>query len=647
MPIINSDTTGASVITPSAGKTTLFTDTGLAYLKQSSGTIVPLGGSVSNVSVVTANGVSGSVANPTTAPAITLTLGAITPSSVSTSGNFTMTGLATDFLADFSNATISNRVMFQTSTVNGSTSLGSVPNGTSTSSDQTAYSSNTGLNASLISMGISNSNADIISGITGSGTYRPLQISTGGSVRATMTTAGLFGLGIVPAIADFEVGKNAATSIVQRSSTATASSSGNYALNRSRGTNAAPTAISIGDTIGVVAFAGYGTSYQNSANITSSATETFSGTVGGTKIAINTITQGGVVSTEKFAINGLGNVNLQATGADISNVSSQNGGQLAGFRNRIINGAMQIDDRSQGTAVTPTGSVYVIDRWLYGTTQASKITLQQVFDAPAGFYVSLKSLVAAQFTAAATDNFHAVQVIEQVNVVDLEFGLATAKPVTLSFWVKASTAGTYSGSLRNQPATRSYAFSFPVTTSWSKVSVTIPGDTTGTWAVPSATGTSLTFNLGSGSNYLTTANSWQAGNYLGVTGTSNFVGQANGSTFNFTGVQLELGSTATPYEMRTAGVEFLLCQRYFERLGYMRFDLYANTTGSDMFFPVALKVRKRSDAVTVFASSVTTSWTGVSYASSNKDFVNISSTGVGAGGDTNYSWLNCTVDAEL
>lgn len=647
MPIVNSDTTGASVITPSAGKTTLFTDTGLAYLKQSSGTIIPLGGSVSNVSVVTANGVSGSVATPTTTPAITLVLGNITPTSVSTSGNFTMSGLATDFIADFSNATISNRVMFQTSTVNGATSLGSVPNGTGTSSDQTAYSSNNGLNASLISMGISNTNADIISGITGTGTYRPLQISTGGSVRATLTTGGLLGLGIVPTVADLAVGKNAAVQIVQQSSTATAATSGNYALNRSRGTNASPTAISSGDTIGVISFAGYGTSYQNSANITTNATETFSGTVGGTKIAINTITQGGTVSTEKFAINGLGNVSLQATGADISNVSSQNGGQLAGFRNRIINGAMQIDDRSQGTAVTPTGSVYTIDRWLFGTTQSSKITLQQVFDAPPGFYVSLKALVAAQFTSAATDTFHSVQVIEQVNVVDLEFGLASAKPITLSFWVKASTAGTYSGSIRNSPATRSYCFSFSVSTSWAKVSISIPGDTTGTWSIPSITGTAVTFNLGSGSNYLTTANSWQTGNFLGVTGTSNFVGQANGSTFNFTGVQLEVGTVASPYEMRTAGVEFLLCQRYFERIGYMRVDMYANALNSDMFFPIVLKVRKRSDAVTIFATSVTTSWTGVSYSGSNKDFVNISATGVAATGDTYYSWLNCTVDVEL
>ena len=247
---------------------------------------------------------------------------------------------------------------------------------------------------------------------------------------------------------------------------------------------------------------------------------------------------------------------------------SMNGGALSpqtGFKNRIINGGMTIDQRNAGASVTPSGvAQFTVDRFVYIGTQVSKMTLQQVSDAPAGFNNSLKLTVASAATPSASDQFRFSQPIEGFNVADLGWGTANAQAATVSFKAKASLAGSYSVALWNGANGRSYVTTVSLTTAWASYSFTVPGDTTGTWGTGNGVGIELIFDVGGGSNWVTpTANAWQASNYFKASGSVSLVSNA-AATLNITGVQLEKGSVATPFEFRSIGQELALCQRYFE-----------------------------------------------------------------------------------
>jgi hypothetical protein len=254
--------------------------------------------------------------------------------------------------------------------------------------------------------------------------------------------------------------------------------------------------------------------------------------------------------------------------ADLGNVYDD--GALSN-RNRIINGAMVISQRNGGTAVTPTATAYTLDRYRLYVNTASKLTIQQVTDAPAGFTHSAKITVAASYTPAANEQFFYGTAFEAANVGDLGFGTASAQTTTLSFWVKSSVTGTYSFSWTNDANDRSYVgtFSILAANTWEKKTATIAGDTTGTWT---NTGNSrhsfLQIGLGAGSDFDGTAGVWQAGNLRQTSGSVDFVAQSNGATFYLTGIQLEIGDTSTPFEHRSYGDELLRCQRYFQKYNY-------------------------------------------------------------------------------
>jgi hypothetical protein len=234
-------------------------------------------------------------------------------------------------------------------------------------------------------------------------------------------------------------------------------------------------------------------------------------------------------------------------------------------RNKIINGAMVIDQRNAGAAVTPTGSAYLLDRWAASLSQASKLTFEQSTDAPVGFKNSLKITVASSFSPAAGDFFNIAQVVEGNNVADLEWGTADALTATVSFYAKVSVAGSYAVTVWSGNGDRNYTTDVALTTSWAKYSIVVAGLTSGT--VDAGTGAALrvAFDFGSGSDFQTTAGSWQTGNYdINTTSSTKFVSQSSGATFYLTGVQLEVGDTATPFEHRPYGQELALCQRYFQ-----------------------------------------------------------------------------------
>ena len=260
-----------------------------------------------------------------------------------------------------------------------------------------------------------------------------------------------------------------------------------------------------------------------------------------------------------------GNLAITGTVSSGSNYISP----YTGMKNRIINGAMMIDQRNAGASVTPASGDYTVDRWQAIASQASKYSVQQNAGSvtpPSGYknYLGITSL--SSYAVTATDSFHLRQPIEGLNVADLGWGSASAATVTLSFWVRSSLTGTFGGALYNSAANRTYVFSYTINSAntWEQKSVTIAGDTSGTWLTSNGIGIYVQFSLGMGSTYSGAAGSWSSTLYLSVTGAQSVVG-TNGATFYITGVQLELGTVATPFESRLYGHELALCQRYYAK----------------------------------------------------------------------------------
>ena len=278
-----------------------------------------------------------------------------------------------------------------------------------------------------------------------------------------------------------------------------------------------------------------------------------------------------------------GNINIQSGGSTVMSVTSsgvavtgsfsQNGAVYStqpSFRNLIINGDMRIDQRNSGASVTPVTNQYTLDRFQFNITQTSKLTAQQNAGAitpPTGFtnYLGITSTSAYSITAG--DTFVVRQKIEGNNIAHLGWGTANAKTVTLSFWVRSSLTGTFGGSLKNA-SSDAYPFSYSISSAntWEQKSITIPGSTSGTWATDNTTGMFVQFGLGAGSTFSATAGVWNTSNSNSATGATSVVG-TSGATFYITGVQLEVGTTATDFENLPYDVELARCQRYFQSFG--------------------------------------------------------------------------------
>jgi hypothetical protein len=300
--------------------------------------------------------------------------------------------------------------------------------------------------------------------------------------------------------------------------------------------------------------------------------------------------------------------------ASVNGTAAWSAASSFGFKNRIINGGMVIDQRNAGASVSISSgapaAVYTVDRWQIYASQNSKFTIQQNAGSvtpPAGYSSYLGATSSSAYTLSATDQFFIAQYIEGYNIADFGFGAAGAQSVTLSFWVRSSLTGAFGGCVSNGALSRNYPFGFTINAAntWEQKTVTVAGDTSGTWVSNNASGMRVEFSLGTGSTYQGTANAWTSTLYLSApTGATNMV-STNGATFYITGVQLEKGSTATSFDFRSYGTELILCQRYCQVFGsgagtYENFGMgmTTSTTNSNVFFPYVVSMRTQPTVTT-------------------------------------------------
>jgi hypothetical protein len=349
-------------------------------------------------------------------------------------------------------------------------------------------------------------------------------------------------------------------------------------------------------------------------------------------------------------------------------------GVSQGFKNRIINGAMTIDQRNAGASVTisnTAANTYTLDRWYAYGNVASKFSVQQdagTVTPPAGFtdYFGVTSLAAT--TVGAGDQYIIGQPIEGFNVADLNWGTANAKTVTLSFWVRSSLTGTFGGVFQNSAANRNYPFSFTISSAntWEQKSITVAGDTTGTWLGTNGVGIRLIFSLGTGSTYSATAGVWTGSSFItSSTGATSVVG-TNGATFYITGVQLEVGSTATSFDYLDYGRSLIQCQRYYEKsyavetalgtgLASGWFGFVTSSTGTEVTPQLTFRTTKRSAPVMTVYNAVSGA-SGAVYRTSDAASISLSldrigTNSVGNGflgsGSTNIYYYHWAASAEL
>ena len=304
--------------------------------------------------------------------------------------------------------------------------------------------------------------------------------------------------------------------------------------------------------------------------LTTGVTGTLPVANGGTGVTTSTGTGNNVLSSGATLANA--SITTSSTGLTFSDSSIQTAAASPYvLKNRIINGDMRIDQRNAGASVTNTASLtYTLDRWQYYASQASKFTTQQnqgSVTPPTGFTNYLGITSSSAYTVGAGDYFILQQCIEGYNSSDLNWGTANAKTVTLSFLAYSSLTGTFGGAVRAYNGAYSYPFTYsiPVANTWTQISITVAGPTSGTFVTTNGGNICVCFGLGVGSTYNGTAGSWSANTYFSATGATSVVG-TNGATWYVTGVQLEIGTSATPFERRLYNQELANCQRYYYKM---------------------------------------------------------------------------------
>jgi len=347
-----------------------------------------------------------------------------------------------------------------------------------------------------------------------------------------------------------------------------------------------------------------------------------------------------------------GNFNGNMTGTFTGSIANISG------RNIIINGAMEIDQRKEGVSLSiAADQLMSLDRWRTRRNGTGNYSIIRSTEVPAGFLNSvLLTVTTADASIATTDYYALTQRIEGTNIRGLDFGLSTAKSLTVSFWVRASITGNYSFGLTNAAATRGFPAQYTINSAntWEYKTITILGETTGTWVTTISNAAELWWGLGIGTTYTEPATgAWSSvSNTLGTDSSVNWI-STNAATFHITGVQLEVGTVATPFDRRPFAVELELCQRYYEK-SYNIGVMTGSSTALGVSTAVAIsttsthgashsfKVRKRTTpTISIFGHTGTVAvWSDPAAANTaaatannacETGFSNVTSTGLTAG----------------
>ena len=287
-------------------------------------------------------------------------------------------------------------------------------------------------------------------------------------------------------------------------------------------------------------------------------------------------------------------------------------------KNRIINGAMEIDQRNAGASVSVNGNdIYTLDRFKGWANGGGVFSVQQSSTAPTGFNRSaVLTVTTADASVAAGDNYRWAQDIEGYNVSDLSYGSSGAKTVTVSFWVRSNLTGTYGGALYSVPSGVSYVYQYTINSAdtWEQKTITITGNTVNTLNTTNGNGLRVFFDLGSGSNYQNATGSWVSGEKFSTSGNANWIGTLSNNLY-ITGVQLEVGSTATEFERRPYGLELALCQRYYYRVesatnGNGQFFMGMNYDSSTFYGILPLPVPMRANPTLTTGGTFRVNWPG-------------------------------------
>jgi len=318
-------------------------------------------------------------------------------------------------------------------------------------------------------------------------------------------------------------------------------------------------------------------------------------------------------------------------------------------RNLIINGAMQVWQRGTGSTAVGSTNTYHADRWLAREDSDGSLTTEQSTDAPANFKYSNKvTVTSADTSIGAAQKCYFSQRVEGTVFDSLGFGTSAAKTTTLSFYVKSSLTGTFSGSLTNDNNNRSYPYEYTISSAntWERKSVTFPGDTTGTWDTGSSDWLELYWDLGIGSNFEGSAGAWVAAQDFGTSGSTKLIG-TNGATWLISGVQWEQGEQATPFEHRSYADELAACQRYYEYVQYEIGAVAGSSSGRGTRFPYRLAVDKRSSPTVTISSTSTTRCSVPTAAAAHQSSVTLKTTNSNTDNDDYVATGSFTADAEL
>jgi len=335
--------------------------------------------------------------------------------------------------------------------------------------------------------------------------------------------------------------------------------------------------------------------------------------------------------------------------------------QIGGRRNIVINGAMQCSQRSTSETAQHTSGYLTLDRFNFNFVNEDELrtTLTQASEGPDGFANSLKvQATTAESAVGANHEFRVIYKVEAQDLQQLKFGTSAAERITVSFYVRSSVAATYGFNLYQNDANKvnGQAYTINSANTWERKTLTFIGNTSDVINDDNGIGMQLNWFLMAGSDYTSGSNSgWEtfATAKHAVGHNANAVVTTTNATWQITGVQLEVGSQATPFEHRSFGEELGLCMRYYEHDDSEGSDNYRisfnkGTTGESYYFAIDYAVTKRAKPTTTVTQAYSDNIVfSVHSGSSGRKHMGLVSTASGSTDTRALFECTWTADAEL